>query len=207
MRVQANDNIDFVVIQHFDYELLNAASQLHIKHLSYRSFITMFGSKFMLELYRDILAERLGFFVFALDGKSVGGFVLGCTNSQQLFGLVMRRPFRYFKMIVPRLIVKPALIPKLFETLFYVKRENSAVDSELVVIVTDENYRDSGVGTRLVSVLNDEFRKRKIHQYKVTVHDEMMRSNNFYVKNGMRLSASFRMYGVKWNLYLNEIGR
>ena len=89
--------------------------------------------------------------------------------------------------------------------MFYVKKENSAVESELIVIVTDSNYRSSGVGSGLIAALNAEFVKRDIHEYKVTVHDEMKQSNNFYLKNGMKLSASFLMYNVKWNLYINRI--
>ena len=106
---------------------------------------------------------------------------------------------------MPRVIIKPKLIPKLFETLFYVKKENSLVAPELIVIVTDSNYRDMKVGSKLVQILNGEFLKRNLHEYKVTVHDEMVKSNNFYIKNGMNLSASFMMYGVKWNLYVNQI--
>ena len=64
-----NNKIDFVVIEKFNSEMLKAAAMLHIKHLSYRSFITMLGNKFMLELYRDILSDNLGFFVFALHEK------------------------------------------------------------------------------------------------------------------------------------------
>jgi hypothetical protein len=203
--MQGKNKIEFVAIEKFDSELLTEAARLHIEHLSYRSFITMFGLKFMVELYKDILAAKLGFFVFAFDGKKVCGFVLGCTNSQQLFSVIKRRPFKYFAIIFPRLIINPGLISKLIETMFYVKKENSAVESELIVIVTDLNYRGEGIGSGLVSDLNKEFLKRDIHEYKVTVHDEMKMSNNFYVKNGMKLSDSFLMYGVKWNLYINKI--
>ena len=203
--ITSQNKIETVVIDRFNPELLRAAAQLHIQHLSYRSFITMLGNKFMLELYRDLLSDNLGFFVFALDGNHICGFVLGCTNSKKFFSVVKRRIFKYFRIILPRIIVRPNLIPKLFETLFYVQKENSNVEPELIVIVTDSNYRGVGVGSQLVDVLDNEFRKRKIHEYKVTVHDEMKKSNNFYIKNGMKLSNSFMMYGVKWNLYLNAI--
>ena len=205
MQTTANNKIDFRVVSKFDKELLSEAAHLHITHLSYRSFITMFGNKFMLELYRDILADGLGFFIFALEGKNIYGFLLGCTNSQQLLSVIKRRLFKYFRIILPKLILNPGLLPKLFETLFYVKKENSNIESELIVIVTDSNHRSAGVGSGLVSTLNNEFIKRNVHQYKVTVHDEMKRSNNFYMKNGMTLSADFIMYGVKWNLYVNKI--
>jgi GNAT superfamily N-acetyltransferase len=199
--------IDFIVLDKVDLDLLQEAVSLHIKHLSYRSFITLFGNKFLLELYKDILSERLGFFVFAMDEKKICGFVLGCVNSRQLLGIIKRKLIKYFAIILPILIINLSVIFKLFETLFYVKKENSRVQPELIVIVTDSNYRSAGIGSSLVSALNEEFRKRNIYEYKVTVHDEMKQSNNFYVKNGMTLSNSFIMYGVKWNLYTNLIKR
>ena len=200
-----NKNLEFRVVDTFDYKLLSEASRLHIEHLSYRSFITMFGNKFMVELYKDILSDKLGFFVFAMDGENVCGFVLGCVNSKLLFKIIIRKFPKYLLIILPRIVVSPQIIPKLFETLFYVNKENTNVDSELIVIVTDSNYRAVGIGSQLVDVLNKEFLKRGVHQYKVTVHDEMKMSNNFYIKNGMKLCASFLMYNVKWNLYINQL--
>jgi len=203
--MQANSKVDFVIVEKFDNALLSAAAHLHVEHLSYRSFITLFGPKFITEIYRDILSGNLGFFVFALDGGKVCGFVLGCTNTRLFFSLIKRKPFKYFALVAPRLMAKPQLFKKLFETLFYVDKENSAIDPELIVIVTDSEHRGRGIGSTLVSVLNGEFRKRGIREYKVTVHDEMKRSNSFYLKIGMKLLSSFTMYGTKWNLYRCKI--
>jgi ribosomal protein S18 acetylase RimI-like enzyme len=199
------NQIDYSVVVDSNDELLIEAAQLHIEHLSYRSFITLFGTKFILELYKDILSDKLGFFVFALSGNKVCGFVLGCMDSSRLFKLIIKKFPKYLKKILPQIISKPKLIPKLFETLFYVKKENTDIVSELVVIVTDSDYRTVGIGSGLVEILNKEFLKRGLHQYKVTVHDEMKQSNNFYVKNGMKLSTSFMMYNMKWNLYINQL--
>jgi hypothetical protein len=200
-----SNDIKYIVVDKFDHQLLSEAARLHIEHLSYRSFITLFGNKFMVELYKDILADKLGFFIFALEDGHVCGFVLGCINSKQLFNIIARKFIKYFMIIFPRIILNPQIIPKLFETLFYVNKENTNVESELIVIVTDINHRSTGVGKQLVSVLDQEFLKHGVHQYKVTVHDEMKKSNNFYVKNGMKLSANFMMYGVKWNMYINQL--
>ena len=79
--MQEKNNIEYVAVEKFDQKLLTEAARLHIEHLSYRSFITMFGPKFMVELYKDILSANLGFFVFALDGNKVCGFVLGSVAS------------------------------------------------------------------------------------------------------------------------------
>ena len=154
-----------------------------------------------------MLADNSAFFVFALDRKGVCGFVLASMDSNKIFSSVKRKIFTYSKIILPRLIARPMLIPKLFETFFYVKKENTDVKSELIVIVTDSNNRSKGIGSQLVNRMNAEFLKRNVMEYKVTVHDEMKRSNQFYIKNGMTLATSFMMYHVKWNLYVKQLSK
>lgn len=202
-----NDEVEYKVLKTADIELLNAAADLHIEHLSYRSFITLFGRPFIVELYKDMLADNSAFFVFALNRKGVCGFVLASMDSNKIFSSVKRKIFTYSKIILPRLITRPMLIPKLFETFFYVKKENTNVKSELIVIVTDSNNRSKGIGSQLVNRMNAEFLKRNVMEYKVTVHDEMKRSNQFYIKNGMTLATSFMMYHVKWNLYVKQLSK
>lgn len=201
-----NNKINYFVLKKtFNPSLLFKAASLHVEYLSYRSFITMFGTKFIFELYKDILAKDFGFFVFATNGANVYGFVLGCTDSGMLLKIITRNFLKYLKIILPKILVNPLLLFKIFETFFYTKKENSLIKAELIVIVTDQNNRSRGLGSKLVSVLNEEFLKIGIVQYKVTVHSEMTRSNNFYIKNGMHLACSFNMYKVKWNLYENYI--
>jgi GNAT superfamily N-acetyltransferase len=198
--------IEYKTIDSINEELLREAAILHIDGLSYRSFITLFGVKFITEIYKDALRNNIAFFVFALDNNKVFGYVMGCTDTQQLFKSVFKKFPKYIGIMLPKIIMSPRLIIKLFETLFYVDKENTAVNSELVVIVTNANYRSKGIGAGLVNNLDKEFLKRGINQYKVTVHDEMVRSNKFYINLGMKLSTSFKMYGVKFNLYVNSIG-
>lgn len=199
------ETIEYQVVDSPNRELLLAAARLHIAHLSYRSFITLFGIRFIAELYHDILSSNQGFMVFAFEKKNVCGFVLGCLDNKKIFSSVKKKFLKYFRILLPRLIIRPRLIPKIVETLFYVNKENTDVHAELIVIVTDTNYRGLGIGSGLVERLNAEFIKRGVRSYKVTVHDEMKRSNNFYIQNGMKPATSFQMYGVKWNLYIKKL--
>jgi len=202
-----DDEVVYRVLETADVNLLNAAADLHIEHLSYRSFITLFGRRFIVELYKDMLADNSAFLVFALNRKGVCGFVLASVDSNKIFSSVKKKVFTYSKIILPRLLTSPKLIVKLFETFFYVKKENTDVKAELIVIVTDANNRSAGIGSKLVNIMNTEFLKRNVMEYKVTVHDEMTRSNQFYIKNGMTLATSFMMYNTKWNLYVKQLSK
>jgi len=38
------------------------------------------------------------------------------------------------------------------------------------------------------------------------VHEEMDKSNKFYLKNNMLLERTFELYGTKWNMFKRNIG-
>lgn len=204
----SSDNIEFVVTEEFNSELISVASRLYMEHLSDNGFLPLFGQKFIYELYKDILTDKLGFFIFALHGNKVAGFVLASLDSEQIFKIITKKFFKYFKIILPKVLLNPLqIVPKLFETLFYVKKQNADIKAELVTIVTDGNNRAKGLGSQIVKTLDKEFLKKGINTYKVTVHDVKRQANNFYIKNGMKFSTSFTMYNLQWNMYINQISK
>ncbi len=180
---------------------INKAVLLHIEHLAYRSFITIFGPKLLADLYRDWIKLDNAILIISDDDGSVNGFVLGIKNKELLFEPIKLNPFKYAKHIFKTLYKKPLLIKKLFETLSYKGKSKSTVKAELLVIVTDSNNRSKGLGTSLVNQLSREFQKNDIAEYLVTVHSDMAKSNNFYLKNKMVYTDSFILYGTKWNTY------
>ncbi len=199
-------NIDFIVTDSSNSELINSSARLYMEHLSDNGFLSLFGRRFIQELFTDILREKLGFFIFALKDNAVCGFALASVDSEQIFKIITRKFLKYFKIILPRVFLNPIqIVPKLFETLFYVKKQNTGIKAELVAIITDGNYRAKGMGTQIVEVLNKEFLKRGICLYKVTVHDVKQKANSFYVKNSFKYSTSFNMYNLKWNMYINKL--
>ena len=97
------------------------------------------------------------------------------------------------------------MFKKILETLFYVNKEGCPVDAELIVIIVRPENRSMGDGGNVLKRVEDEFVKKGIRHYKVTVHHEMKKSNHFYLKNGFSLFRQFTMYGILWNLYTKEI--
>lgn len=197
--------VEYAVQDQFDPDLVRQAVDLHSGALSHRSFITSFGKRFLYELYTSLLEQHLAFLVTAREGARLEGFILACSRSSRLMSAVTSRPLRFLPIIVPQLLRRPRLILKTIQTLFYSSREGTDVEAELVVIAVSEGERSRGVGTALVRVLEDSFRARGIGRYKVTVHTEMSRSNNFYLRRGMTVHNTFELYGVSWNLYLQDL--
>ncbi|MEK6794995.1 MAG: GNAT family N-acetyltransferase [Spirochaetota bacterium] len=183
------------------------SAKLHYDALSYRSFITFFGKGFLRELYTALLKDGNAFIAAAHEGTTLAGFLLGCFDSTKMIPTIVRRWYRFLPHILLGVVRNPSVIGKLVETLFYSEKEGEEIKPELVVIAVDGAIRSKGIGAGLVSVMDEEFKRRGVATYKVTVHNEMERSNHFYRKLGMTLAKSFTLYGVVWNVYTNTIGR
>lgn len=197
--------MEYKIIYHDENDFLKQAAQLHYESLSYRSFITSFGENFLYQLYKGILQTHIGFFVCAIQDNQLKGFILGCFDSSKLILVVGKRLYIFFPLIISRIVKNPALMIKLYETLRYTNRSDERIKSELLIIAVKENYRSRGIGTFLLKLLDDEFKKYEIVKYKVIVHKDMHRSNEFYVKNGMKFLKTFHLFNLQWNVYVKNI--
>jgi ribosomal protein S18 acetylase RimI-like enzyme len=184
---------------------ISAVTDLHIKYLSYRSFVTKFGNAFLSALYKDWIAAGNAILIVAKENSAVKGFVLGIKNNGLLFDPIKKKPFKYAGYVILGLLKNPFRIKKVVETLLYNKKSVAESEAELLVIITDGDVQSKGIGSELVRQLDKEFLKDNIHEYVVTVHSEMKGSNNFYMKNRMTLERSFMFYSTEWNLYKKKI--
>ncbi len=113
--------------------------------------------------------------------------------------------FKYIYFVLLNIIKKPLSIIKVVETILYSKKQHSNIKSELIVIAVDKKFQSQGIGTGLIKELEKNFVSHNINEYRVTIHDEMINSNNFYLKNNFHLYTSFKMYNYKWNEYIKKI--
>lgn len=187
-------------------EFLSSAVSLHREALSDRSFVTMLGQSFLVELYRRVLARRAAFLVLAHEHGRLDGFILASKDSDQLMRTVLSGSHAFILRMVPALVRHPGLIARLWQTLRYSKNQGTHVKAELVAIAVAPERRSRGIGRQMLSMLEWEFARQGVTEYKVAVHQEMEESNRFYLQNGMRLHNVFDMYDVSWNTYLKEIG-
>lgn len=177
---------------------------IHYDALSYRSIIALYGKDFLAEVYKIIICSGTGFLVTAKDKDAIAGFVCGIIDNSKL----MRKLARSWYTLIPKmfnaLIKRPMLIIKTIEMLKY-STSFSKIHTEMLSIAVKEQYRNNGIGFSLVSELEKEFLQRGIDTYQVTVHSEMVQSNNFYSKNQMQLNDKFFMLNTEWNLWIKKI--
>ena len=197
--------VEYTVVAKPEPELLDDVASLHHGALSYRSFITDFGPRFLTVLYRGLLSRGDGFLLVATEDGSLVGFILACTDSTRLLSAVLGSPFEVASIILPALVRSPRRLTKLIQTLRYGSRRRVPIPAELLVIAVVPERRSTGVGRRLLTELRAEFRARGIDAYKVTVHEQMADANHFYSENGLHMAGQFRLYGVPWNLYVDRL--
>lgn len=186
-------------------QLARQAADLHYDSLSYSSFITKFGRGFLAALYQSLLDYRLGFLLYAEREGRLAGFIMACPDSSQVMSVLRRRPCTFARFILPRLLMQPALIRNAWQSLSYAKAEGVTIPAELLVIAVNEKLRSQGLGAALVARLDQEFAQRGIKEYKVTVHQNKERTNQFYLRNQMTLARTFTFYGLPWNIYVRRI--
>lgn len=191
----------YEVLSTSDKQIVSQSVKLHIASLSYRSFITDFGEKFLHIFYTGILDLNLGFIVVAREKSSLCGMALCCVDSSQIYVPFLKKWYIVFPMVLKRLMQKPKMVGKIFESFFYSKKEAANEKAELVVIAVSDLIRSKGIGSTLISKVNEEFQRRSIRAYKVTVHEEMTRSINFYLKNSFALLKTFMLYATRWHVY------
>lgn len=202
--MEEDKNVEYFILDKPVDNYLLKFAQLHIAYLSDGGFLTLLGLKFINALYKDILIDRLGFFVYATIDNEIVGYTLGCENSELLFKIVKKKFLKYSIIILPVIIRNPGYILKVIETLSYNKIENTDIKAEILVGITEANVRSRGIGISLVNISKEEFLKRNISEYKATVHADMKLANKFQLLLGMDLVSTFKMYGVKWNLYIGK---
>lgn len=168
-------------------------------------FLPSLGEEFLEILHRSAVDEQETWTFVFVEGSIVKGFVMGTVNFKNLFLKTLRYNGLNFALIIfKRIMRNPSILLKALETLLYPLKEKSSVEAELVVIAVESGTQGKGVGGRLVKRLEQEFRKRKVQEYKVTTLKKYKAAINFYKKLGFKLAREFSLYGKAWNLYVKR---
>ncbi|RJP25064.1 MAG: GNAT family N-acetyltransferase [Candidatus Abyssobacteria bacterium SURF_5] len=170
-------------------------------------FLPSFGYRFLVALYDAMFkADAVFGFVGKEDGEIVG-FSLCTADADRLFPATLRKGLLKLAWLAGlRLLQKPSILKKLFETFLYKSRASlEEVNAEMMLWAIDPKCRGRGLGTELWEACERELLKKRIERYKVTVYADNKPANSFYRKKGFRLVREFVLYGKKWNLYVGRI--
>lgn len=182
--------------------------QIHIEALP-DSFLPMLGYDFLKVVYMSILEYNRGFgFVCIKEGKVVG-FILACKDTGKLFNDIIKKKWAFLILpIIRKAIKSPSVLIRICETIFYPKKERpEEIQSELLVIAIDKDYRGKKIGKDLINNLNEKFLQEKIYKYCVSVYYTNFNANEFYKSAGFKLERSFTLYNKVFNVYGYELAK
>ncbi|MBI2028537.1 MAG: GNAT family N-acetyltransferase [Candidatus Levybacteria bacterium] len=183
----------------------SSLAKIHYFEL-YSDFLSSLGEKFLRLLYEDLLGEDTHIYVVSY-GDGIQGFVAGSKDFNSVFKKIIIKNFiKYSFMLLPRVLYSPFILKKIFETLFYIKKEGKSVpQAELIAIAVSKKYHRKGFGKRLVRILEKSFLQHNVREYKVSVNADNYIANSFYSSLGFKKNHDFYLYGKKINLYTKRI--
>jgi ribosomal protein S18 acetylase RimI-like enzyme len=186
-------------------------SQLAILHCQTinQGFLSKLGQVFLESLYSFLIEKEL--VLGYKENHSIMGFVSCAITSKGIMKrFVLSSPGGIFKL-TEALLKKPGLIKPLLETfrapgLSESESGEEIPETELLSISVSPQAQKGGIGTRLLTALEQELKQRNIRKYKVIAGEKLEGANNFYLKNGFVLAKQISIHGKDIsNVYVKEL--
>ncbi|MBI5452439.1 GNAT family N-acetyltransferase [Candidatus Gottesmanbacteria bacterium] len=176
-------------------------ARIHKQELS--GFLPELGLQFLENFYKASLDIPEMFTLVEKKNEQILGFVSGIESAKGLYKkVIFKNPIGFAILFLRYFVTHPEKIVKMVKILSY---PGFADDSpELLTIAVKKDYQKRGIGKNLFQKTVEEFTKRKIKKFKISVYDKLP-ANGFYKKIGCKFVNSFEFLGEKMNYYSYEI--
>lgn len=158
-------------------------------------YLSLFSPRFLEQFYCYLLDEHTVFEV-AEEADEICGFVVGGDwgHLQEKLDLFVKENIFYcFCQIAIHPKSWAESCRKIFHKLIKSNNESETMDPQdkytLLSIATSKNYQGKGIGSNLISRLEDQLRDL-CHCYFLTVQEENTKAIQFYKKNGFTFVSS-----------------
>lgn len=176
---------------------VNQVTKIHYEELP--GFLSTLGEKFLNKFYKASLDIPEFATYVEEENEHILGFVSIAETTNGLLNKVIFTDLLGFTVLfLSYFIVHFYDIPKVLKILAYPGFEGDT--PELLTISIGKDYQRRGIGKRLFKKASDEFRKKGIREFKISVYDRLQ-ANSFYIKMGCKLEKSFYFLGEKMNYY------
>lgn len=154
--------------------------QIHKQEIK-EGFLSSLPAVFLEKIYLTIVESDISFCIVAKEKNEVIGFISGTVNINKLYHYFIKRYFFYsIFMLLPKIFN----IKKIFETLFYPKKEKDLPKTELLTIAVKKEFQGKGLGAKMFENFVFEMKNRGIKEFKVMVGEDLKPAIRFYEKNG-----------------------
>lgn len=196
-----------MLIRKLEQKDVTEIAGIHVKEIP-SGFLSSLGISFLKLIYQSMVRSEDSFCIVAEENGRIIGFVSGTIGIGKFYKEFFKKNFIKAGMILFLKALNPQFAKKIFETLFYParKEQTKLPNAELMSIVVDKKYQGKGVSKDLFKRLVQEFKKRGIDKFKVTVGSNLVAACKFYEKMGGILHLEIEVHkGEKSRVYVWNI--
>ena len=177
-------------------ERYRQVARLHVRCLD-QGFLATLGEGFLALMYEAIdTAGDATLLVAEADGQ-VQGFVTGGVGMGAIYRRMLRSPLRLGLALAPALL-RPAKLRRIIEIVRYSGASGlpeGLPDAELLSIAVAPEWRGKAVADGLYRRLVDNFRRRGVDAFRITVGEALAPAHRFYQRMGATVTAEIEVHG------------
>ena len=189
------------MIRKLSIQDIDQTAVLHHKELP--GFLSQLGLGFLKKYYIASLNIPE---LFTLAVKKDGQIMGFATGSMTVGGLtkkiIFSDPVSFGVELLKYLIVSPSNIFKVLKLTAYPGFSEN--NPELLSMAVSKIWQNKGIGSKLFSGICEEYKKRGVNNFKVSVY-ERLAAVKFYEKKGCILHSTFDFLGEKMRYYTYRI--
>lgn len=180
---------------------IESISRLHYENLK-EGIIAHLGTDFLSAFYNESILHENIFTHIAQKDKEIVGFVTGAVNLNSVPSVMIRKLWIHALIA---LLKKPLLIPKILQIPFYPSFQKNNNSGEIFTLVVKPGHRRQGIGTKLVTRLVEEFKKKKCKFYLISIRKRLTTGNNFYRSLALRQKYITKFMGEEIIFYEGKV--
>jgi GNAT superfamily N-acetyltransferase len=172
-------------------------------------FLTSLGYNVLCVFYNALIKDKATLAWAVVAESKIVGFFVASTQPAGLYSRIFKKHF--FSFLFPLLLAfmkRPSLLKRMFIS-FASQKSHQTPDNchtSLLSICVDPSFSGKGIGLSMLHHLEDELLKSGEKGYYLTTDaDNNESTNQFYLKNGFDLYASFQQGIRKMNLYSKQL--
>jgi len=180
-------------------------AEIHRQEIK-KGFLRSLKKSFLTKLYSAIIESEFSFCIVAESDALIIGFIAGATNITKFYQYFLKKYFFQATLTLLPHIFNLRTLRKIFETLFYPKKEKELPKAELLTIAVKKKFQGKGAASQMFEKFVLEMKERGVNTFKVVVGKELLPAIKFYERVGFQFLKEIKIHGQESSLvYLYKI--
>ncbi len=177
------------------------SARIHMESMP-NDFLPGFGIDFLVILHKHFIYSSRSISLGYFQRNNLQGVIICSIKTKELYYEVFQKSIKDFIPLILRKFIKtPHILKYLLQTLSYGFNSKDNITSELLVVAVDKDHRNKGIGSKLLTRIKHELKKRKITAFKVGTLSTNKIANAFYRKMKGKYIRNISIYNRTWNIY------